>query len=301
VGKALAGKVCLVTGANSGIGKAVTRKLLQSGATVIMACRDRARAENAMREVSPVSEGCGVAELLIMDLSSQQSIREGVAAFSSRHERLDVLINNAGVLLFDKALSEDGIEKTLATNFLGPFLLTNLLMESLQRAPTARIVNVVSEGTAGGALDLDTIGKVNDYKAVAAYSQSKQAEILWTYELAERLKGSTVTANCYYPGLVKTNLGKTANGGILRSFARTVMTTLLTFLFTPMEESIKIGLFLAAGKTNGLNGRYLLRKKGKVVAKHEYDRLAGARLWELAEGLTCPSRAQVPGGLVDVI
>lgn len=111
MGKALAGRVCLVTGANSGIGTALTRKLVQDGATVIMTCRDRARGENSMREMRPVSEDCGVAELLLMDLSSQRSIREGVAAFSSKYERLDVLINNAGVLLFDKALFEDGLRR----------------------------------------------------------------------------------------------------------------------------------------------------------------------------------------------
>jgi len=259
-----------------------------------MACRDRARGEKAREEVQRLSGNPSV-ELLVVDLSSQKSIRQGVAHFAAHHDKLDVLINNAGVLLLEKTLSEDGIEKTIATNFLGPFLLTNLLMERLRSAPAGRIVNVVSEGTSNGILDLGKIVDTGDYKAVVAYSQSKQAEILFTYELAERLKGTTVTANCYYPGLVRTNLGKVVDGGIFKSLARTVMTTLLTFLFTPMEESLRIGLYLAGGKTNGMSGKFLLRKKGKVVIRNDYDRIAGAKAWELGERMTGLSKEEVVG------
>jgi NAD(P)-dependent dehydrogenase (short-subunit alcohol dehydrogenase family) len=292
---AIAGRVCLVTGASSGIGKALSLRLVQNGATVIMACRDPERGEAAVGEIQRLSEGRGAAQLLLVDMSSQRSIREAVSSFYGRYDRLDVLINNAGVLLFDEVMTEDGIEKTLATNFIGPFLLTNLLMVRLKSAPAARIVNVVSEGTADGQLAVERIEDTGDYRAVTAYSRSKQAEILWTYELAARLKDTTITANCFYPGLVRTNLGKSPYKSILRSFARTAMTTLLTFLFTPMEESVKIGVFLAAGRTNGMNGRFLIRRKDKVIAKAGYDGVAGARLWDLAERLTQSSTASCRG------
>jgi NAD(P)-dependent dehydrogenase (short-subunit alcohol dehydrogenase family) len=292
MGRALSGRVCMVTGANSGIGMALSLKLSQNGATVIMACRDRVRGENAQEEVRRLSGNPNI-ELQIVDVSSQKSIRELAAHFVDKHDKLDVLINNAGVLLFKYVLSEDGIEKTFATNFLGPFLLTNLLMERLRRAPAGRIVNVVSEGTSNGVLDIEKIIDAGDYKAVVAYSQSKQAEILFTYELAERLKGTTVTANCYYPGLVRTNLGKVVDGGVFSSLSRTLMTTLLSFLFTPMEESIKIGMFLATGKTNGMTGKYLMRKKSKIVVRSNYDRNASASVWELAERMTHGSHTEV--------
>ncbi len=285
MGKAMAGKTCLVTGANSGIGKALSLKLAETGATVVMACRDRSRGENASKEIRQVSMNPKI-DLLIMDLSSQKSIREGVNVFRSKYEKLDVLINNAGVLLFNKTITEDGIEKTLATNFLGPFLLTNLLIETLKCAPASRIVNVVSEGTSGGRIDFENLLEAKEYKPLIAYSQSKQAEILFTHELAERLKGTKVTANCFYPGLVRTNLGKVVDKGFFSNFSRHIMTTLLTFLFTPMEESIKIGLFLSAGKTNGMTGKYLVRKKNKIIIKSKYDREASEHVWGLGEKLT---------------
>jgi NAD(P)-dependent dehydrogenase (short-subunit alcohol dehydrogenase family)/glyoxylase-like metal-dependent hydrolase (beta-lactamase superfamily II) len=281
----LTGKICLVTGANSGIGKALACRLADRGATVVLACRDQGKGAAAVEEIRKTTRNPNVG-LLVMDLSSQKSIREGVEAFKARYEKLDVLINNAGVLLLDKTMTEDGIEKTLATNFLGPFLLTTQLVETLKRATDPRVVNVVSEGTSKGKIDFDSLLLAEKYNPVLAYSQSKQAEILFTHELAVRMKGTGVTANCYYPGLVKTNLGKAADKGVARSFARFVITTLLAFLFTPMEESVKIGMFLATGRTKGMTGKYLVRNKGKVVVKSKYEKEACARAWSIAEKLT---------------
>jgi NAD(P)-dependent dehydrogenase (short-subunit alcohol dehydrogenase family) len=282
MGKIMTGKTCLVTGANSGIGKALSLALAGYGANVVMACRDQGRGEIALKEIKEKIKNPNL-DLLIIDLSSQKSIRNGVPELEKKYNKLDVLINNAGVLLWKKTQSEDGIEKTFATNLLGPFLLTNLLLDSLESAAPSRIINVVSEGTTGGELDFDNLTAGKKYDPVTVYSQSKQAEILFTYELALRLKGTKISANCFYPGLVKTNLGKRAG----KSFFRLMMTTLLTFMFIPIEESIKTGLFLAASKkAESLTGKYLLQQKNKLISKNYYDREAAKKLWQLSENLT---------------
>ncbi len=280
----MSGKICLVTGANSGIGKALAMKLAGYGAKIVLACRDRERGEKAMKEIKEITQNPDV-ELLIMDLSSQKSVRNGVLEIKSRYGKLDVLINNAGVLLFEKNQCEDGIEKTLATNLLGPFLLTNLLLESFR--PFARIINVVSEGTTKGEIELGNLNSGKKYNPVLAYSQSKQAEILFTYELAERLKSTNITANCFYPGLVKTNLAMADRSLLKESLIRKVMTTLLKFMFVPLEESIKLRVFLAAsGKAAEMNGKFLMCRKNKIIIKTSGDRATSQKLWEICRGLT---------------
>jgi NAD(P)-dependent dehydrogenase (short-subunit alcohol dehydrogenase family) len=281
MGKIMADKTCLVTGANSGIGKALCLALASHGASIVMICRDRSQGETSLNEVRETTKNPHI-DLLVVDVSSQKSIRAGVSELKKKYDRLDVLINNAGVLLWDKTLSEDGIEKTFATNFLGPFLLTNLLLDRLKAGAPSRIINVVSEGTTGGKFDFENMASGKKYDPVIAYSQSKQAEIFFTYKLAEKLAGTNISANCFYPGLVKTNLGKSD-----KVFLRAVITTLLKFMFTPIEESIKIGVFLAASlKANGMTGKYLMRKKHKIIIKSSFDRDAADRLWKIGEELT---------------
>jgi NAD(P)-dependent dehydrogenase (short-subunit alcohol dehydrogenase family) len=189
------------------------------------------------------------------------------------------------VLLFAKKLMEDGVEATLAANSLGPFLLTNLLLDLLIASAPARIINVVSEGLSKKPFNADNLLSGDDYNPLTAYTQSKQAEILFTYELAQRLKGTGVTANCFYPGLVKTNLGKAQKG--FRKFTYLLITGLLRFLFTPVEESIKIGLFLAGSKKAGtLTGKFLKRRKNKIVVKSAYNKEISKKLWELSKNIT---------------
>lgn len=279
-------KICMVTGANSGIGKAMALRLAEYGATVILACRNRERGEKALQEIKLSTQNPNI-DLLLMDLSSQKSIRNAVLEFQKKYSRLDVLINNAGVLLFEKTLNRDRMETTLATNLLGPFLLTNLLLDSLKKGAPSRIVNVVSEGTLKGRIDLDNLNSEKFFKPVLAYSQSKQAEILFNFELAERLKGTNITSNCFYPGLVRTNLAKADRETRKETFGRKVMTTLLKFMFIPMEKGIEFGIFLAASKKAGvMNGKYLLRKKNKLLIQNAYDKEISGKLWELCEKWT---------------
>ena len=205
------GKTCLITGANSGIGKALSLELAHLGARVIMICRNRERGELARQEIMKITQNPDI-DMFLIDLSSQRSIKEGVIEIKRKYDELDILINNAGVLLFQRCLTEENIEKTMATNYFGPFLLTNLLLDLLIKSAPSRIINVVSEGQLKGEFDLAELTAPKKYKPMKVYSLSKQAEILFTYELAEKLREKNVTSNCFYPGLVKTNLGKPDRG-----------------------------------------------------------------------------------------
>jgi NAD(P)-dependent dehydrogenase (short-subunit alcohol dehydrogenase family) len=200
----LQGRVCLVTGASSGIGRQTALELARLGATVVLACRDRVRGEAARRQVIAAASHPRV-ELELVDLSSLASIRDFVRRFRESHETLHVLVNNAGTWSSRRRTSVDGIELTWATNVLGYSLTTELLLETLKRGAPARIVNVASE--LARDLDLDDIGfERRPYSGITAYAQSKQADRMLTWELARRLEGSGVTANALHPGGVNTGL-----------------------------------------------------------------------------------------------
>jgi NAD(P)-dependent dehydrogenase (short-subunit alcohol dehydrogenase family) len=199
--------LCLVTGANTGIGFEIARGLATAGARVVLACRDQAKGQTAVHTIAREIQGDRL-ELLIIDLSSQKSIRAAACDFIERHPALDVLINNAGVGLPDRQQSVDGIELTFATNVLGYFLLTNLLLDGLRKAPSGRVVNVASKFA--GGVDLDDVEfERRPYDATTAYKQSKQCNRMLTWALARRLDDSTVTANAMSPGAVDTRLLRT--------------------------------------------------------------------------------------------
>src|SRR6266704_5424053 len=194
VNSSMQGKICMVTGANSGIGKATALALAQMGATVVMVCRDRARGEEARSEITMKSRNNAV-DLLQADLSSQQSIRQLVGNFQHHYTHLHVLINNAGAAFPGRRRETvDGLEMTFAVNYLAPFLLTNLLLDLLKASAPARIVNVSSNSHEAGYIKLDDL-QAEHYKSMRAYGQSKLAVVLFTYELARRLQGTGVTAN----------------------------------------------------------------------------------------------------------
>lgn len=208
----MAGRTCLVTGASSGVGRAAAAGLARLGARVILAVRDLRRGEAARGEVARVATG-PAPELALVDLASQASLRAFARDLASRLSCLDVLVNNAGVWLPRQELGPDGIERTWATNVLGYFLASELLLPLLARARRARIVNVASELAGGLALD-DVEYRRRPYEGRAAYAQSKQADRLLSWALARRLEGSGVTVNALHPGFVATGIfGK--GGGLL--------------------------------------------------------------------------------------
>ncbi len=195
------GKICLVTGSTRGLGKATAFALAHQRATVILGCRDKQRGEAALAEIKAASPTANV-DLLLLDLSVQHSVRTAVTEFENRYDHLDVLINNAAVFTRQRTLTADGYETMFATNHLGPFLLTNLLLSRLKAANSARILTITAPSTT--KIAFEDLQAEQKFSALHAFGASKACNLLFTYELAHRLAGTTVTVNAFYPGLVKT-------------------------------------------------------------------------------------------------
>src|SRR5579885_1645688 len=193
------GKTILITGANSGIGKEAAKELAKMGANLVIVCRNKERGEKAVKEIKSYSANEAV-ELYVCDLSKQTEIRDFARAFSSEHSRLDVLINNAGTVYMSYGETEEGIERTMAVNYFAPFLLTNLLLDMLIKSAPSRIINVASDAHFSGHIDLTDINSKKNWNPWRAYANSKLALVLFTYELARRLKDKGVTVNCLHPG-----------------------------------------------------------------------------------------------------
>jgi len=260
--------LCLVTGANTGIGFEVARGLARTGARVVLACRDPVKGEAARKKIAE-DTGNPAVDLLVVDLASQRSIRSAAQEFSSAHPALDVLVNNAGVAVPSRRESPDGIELTFATNVLGYYLLTALLLDSLRRAPAARIVNVASKMAYG--LDLaDVEFKRRRYDISTAYAQSKQAGRMLTWFLARQLEGGSVTANAMHPGAVNTALLHALAPG---------------FRGVSPAQGADTALWLATSPDlKGVSGRFWSdRREQPCQFRSERDERA---LWSLCERMT---------------
>ena len=269
------GKICMVTGANSGIGKATALALAQMGATVVMVCRDRARGEQARSEITTTSRNNAV-DLLLADLSSQQSIRQLVENFQHHYTRLHVLINNAGATFSGRRETVDGLEMMFAVNYLAPFLLTNLLLDVLKAGAPARIVNVSSAAQASGSIQLDDLQEEQHFSSMRAYGQSKLAMVLFTYELARRLQGTGVTANCLDPGFVATNIGQ--RGASLP--VRLLVKLIWSFGASP-EKGATTSIYLASSpEVEGVTGQYFAKSMPRRSASSSYDESLQRHLWE---------------------
>jgi NAD(P)-dependent dehydrogenase (short-subunit alcohol dehydrogenase family) len=277
----MSGKICLVTGANAGIGKATALGLAKLGATVVMVCRNSQKGEVAREEIQAGSGNSHV-DLLIADLSSQQSIRQLAQDFQRKYTQLHVLVNNAGSSFARGQVSPDGIEMTLAVNHLASFLLTNLLLDTIKASAPARIVNVSSEMQFRGFIDFDDLEGKRKYSITGAYAQSKLANVLFTYALARRLEGTGVTVNCLHPGVVVTKIWASALpswlqflGGIIRLFGVTA------------EQGALTSIYLASSpEVEGVTSKYFDRCKAIPSAKISYDQGVQERLWTISETLT---------------
>jgi NAD(P)-dependent dehydrogenase (short-subunit alcohol dehydrogenase family) len=266
-----ASPLCLVTGANTGIGFEVARGLAQQGARVALASRDQSRgqaAQEAIAQEFPQAKP----ELLVVDLSDQRCIRSAAKNFLASHDVLDVLINNAAVGLKERQESVDGIEMTFAVNVLGYFLLTKLLLDSLRKAPAARIINVSSR--LAGGLDLSDVEfKRRPYDATAAYSQSKQADRMLTWALARRLEGTGVTANSMSPGVINTRL--------LRTFAPGMQGK------APSEGADTIVWLATSPEVADVTNRFWADRKEVRCQFHNSEQ--EEQLWRLCEHMTAAS------------
>jgi len=282
---ALRGRVCLVTGANRGIGRATAAALARLGATVVMLARD-ARLAAAAREAVARESGNERVSVVPADLASFSSIRAAAGEVAARFEAVHVLVNNAGVNLARRQVSADGIELTLAVNHLAPFLLTHEILPVLRRGAAdggARVVTVTSEFERFGRIAFGNLQGERRYVGLLAYTQSKLANVLFTYELAARLAGTGVTANCVYPGLVATDLMRDR----LLFRARWLRALWGRVLLSP-EAGAQASVYAASTpEVRGVTGRCFDRRGREVrTSRRSYDAAARERLWRVSEELT---------------
>jgi len=270
---AMAGRTVVVTGGTSGIGRAAAREIGRQGASVVLVARDRARAEETAAEVA--KDGAP-ARIFVADLAVQADVRRVAAELRAALPRIDVLLNNAGVVNLRYATTADGIETTLAVNHLAYFMLTLLLLDSLRAAPAPRIVNVASEAHRWGRLDFDDLGNAKRYRATRVYGQSKLCNILFTYELARRLRGTPTTVNCLHPGAVGTRLGQN-NGRIA---------TAITKMLRPFFRTPEQGADTASPEVAGASGQYFANRRAIRSSAISYDEAVRRRLWDESERLT---------------
>lgn len=285
----LSGKTCLVTGSSSGIGLETAVSLAAMGATVCLVARDEGRGAQAVEEVRRRS-GSAKVELFFCDFASQRSIRRLAADFRARHDRLHVLVNNAGGAFPERAVTEDGIERTFAVNHLGYFLLTVLLLDVLEASAPARVVNVSSRGHRNGTLDFDDLGfEKGGYGpsfmgGLPAYGRSKLANLLFTAELARRQQGRGVTANALHPGVVGTRIWNSQKGlpGLLLRFVR-------PFFLSPAQGARTIVFLASSPAVEAITGQYFVDCKPVRPSRLAEDAALGARLWAESERLVAPS------------
>ena len=276
----LTGKTCLVTGANSGIGKATALGLAKMNANVVMICRNLEKGEAARQEIIADGGNKNV-ELMQADMSSQASIRRLVSDFQNAHQRLDLLINNAGVYLTRRVATVDGLEAMLATNYLGPFLLTRLLLPTLKASAPSRFVNVTSDAHNGIRMTFDDLEGKKKFSGWHAYGQSKLAMILFTHELSNRLAGTGVTVNSVHPGVVRTNFAKN-NGGLVGLGFRIIG----VFFISPIASARRVLYVATSPDLNGVSGKYFTKMHEARSSKESYDGESEKRLWLMSEQLT---------------
>ena len=271
------GKICLVTGATNGIGKATAQALAQMGATVVIVGRDAQKAAQVTEEVRAASDNQNV-EWLLADLSSQQDIRRLATEFKSKYSQLHVLLNNAGGTFVKRQLSVDGIEMTFALNHLAYFLLTNLLLDTIKASAPARIINVSSGAHSGGKIEFDNLQGERSYSGMGPYGNSKLANILFTTELARRLEGTGVTVNALHPGLVSTGFGKN-NPGFFTKIIRVVV----PLIARSPEKGAATSIYLASSpEVQSITGKYFVDCKVTRPAPQATDSAVARKLWDVS-------------------
>ncbi|KAM9309158.1 retinol dehydrogenase 12 [Pholidichthys leucotaenia] len=275
----LDGKTVLITGANAGIGKETSRDLARRGARVVMACRDLTRAEQAAEEIRR-STGNGNVVIRHLDLSSLYSVRQFAKDFLDSEDRLDVLVNNAGVMMCPKWLTEDGFETQLAVNHLGHFLLTSLLLPKLKSSAPSRVVTVASIAHSGGRLDFDDLFfSRRPYSPLQSYRQSKLANVLFSRELGRRLKGSGVSSFSLHPGVIRTELGRHVEGWFPLLGALLKLPSLL-LMKTPKEGCQTTVYCAVTPGLEELSGRYFSDCAVKETSPEGRDDEVARKLWE---------------------
>ena len=274
------GKVVIVTGGTSGIGKVTAFGLARKGADLILVGHNDERLRTACEEIRRTT-GNNAVQPMLCDLSSLEEVRRLAGEFMEKHDRLDVLVNNAGLILRNRKSTVDGYEYTFALDHLAPFLLTNLLLDELMRAAPSRVVTVSSGAHFRGRIHFDDLMLENEWTPDKAYSQAKLANVLFTYELARRLEGTGITANCLHPGTVRTNFGQDFRGAF-----RIGIALFRLFMISP-EKGGRTSIYLASSpEVDGVSGKYFFKCRPSQSSQESYNLDEAKRLWEESERLT---------------
>jgi NAD(P)-dependent dehydrogenase (short-subunit alcohol dehydrogenase family) len=275
----MTGKTVLVTGATAGIGKATALGLARLGAHLAITGRDRKRTENAAREIRAASGG--LVDVFVADLSSQADVRRLAYEVLQILPRIDVLVNNVGGYWNTRNVTADGLERTFALNHLAPFLLTGLLLERLKQSAPARVVTVSSHAHGMGQIDFGDLQGERSYSGARAYNQSKLANVMFTYELARTLQGTSVTANALHPGVVRTSFGAEDPAPV----QRLLVPFLRPFLKTPAQGAITSIHLASAPDLEQVTGCFFANSKPKRSSKCSYDTATATRLWQVSADL----------------
>jgi len=279
----MSGRIALVTGGNSGIGFEVVNRLAQAGIEVVLVARDPRRGEEALADLK-ARTGSSAISLLVCDLSSMADVRGLAASFRARHDRLDILVNNAGLASRERRVTAEGLEWTFAANYLGHFLLTNLLLDVLRKSAPARVVNVSSAAHRAGTIDLDNLQfEKGGYSVTRAYGRSKLAQILFTRELARRLDGSGVTVNAAHPGAVATGIWTKTRLPWYVQAPIAIAKTL--FMLTPAQGADRVVYLATSPDVEGRTGGYYEKNRHVDPSSTARDPALAARLWEASARL----------------
>ncbi len=275
----MSGKVCVVTGANTGIGLETARGLAEMNACVILACRDRERGQAAVADIRSRSKNSNV-ELMVLDLGSQESIRSFAGAVREKFDRLDVLVNNAATVPVERELTADGLVMQFGVNHIGPFLLTQLLLDLLKSGAPSRIVNVSSNAHENARMNFDDLQSEEKYNFFRVYGRSKLANVLFSHELARRLEGSGVTANCLHPGGVRTKILRNMRGplGFVVKYG--------TYVLMSPRRGAKTSVYLASSReVEGVSGKYFVKCREVTSSERSRDEGDARRLWDVSVDL----------------
>ena len=286
------GKTVVITGGNSGIGLETAATLASMGARVLVTARNADKGRTAVETITQRSGGEGRVQLVVFDLAVLASVRRGAAEILEQAPRIDVLVNNAGLVLTERSETVDGYEATFAINHLGPFLLTNLLLERITASAPSRVVNVAStaHNTARKGMPFDDLQSTRHYRGMRVYGQSKLANILFTLELARRFEGKDVTANSLHPGSVRTGYGGDGDARGLLGFGIKIASP----FFLLAAKGARTSVYLASSpEVEGISGEYFVKCKPRRPRRWAEDPDAARRLWQVSEelvGLAGPGR-----------
>jgi NAD(P)-dependent dehydrogenase (short-subunit alcohol dehydrogenase family) len=288
------GRTVVITGGNSGVGRATAVALAGAGARTVITARSRERGEQAVSDIRRASRSDQV-DLVVFDLADLSSVRDGASELLDRCGRIHVLVNNAGLVLSERTVTVDGFESTFAINHLGPFLLTQLLTDRLTASAPARVVNVASTAHQGArhGLDFDDLQSAGHYRGMQAYSRSKLANILFTRELARRLASSGVTANALHPGTVATGFARDDDA---KGFLAFGVRLIKPFILTP-EKGARTSVYLASSpEVADVTGEYFVKCRPRVPSAAARNDAAAVLLWSVSEELVAQAAKGAVGG-----